>query len=79
MSERKRDTNGQFEPEVSDSAILDAVSTNEPAGTAEVGDAVGLARQNADYRLRKLRDAGRVESKKVGQALVWTVTDNSQE
>mgnify|MGYP000282329070 CR=1 FL=1 len=78
MADRQRDDSGRFEPTVSDSEMLDAVRENEPAGTAEVGDAVGLARQNADYRLRQLRDAGRVESKKIGQSLVWTVIDKSE-
>jgi len=75
MSERDRDSTGRFKPEVSDGEIIEAVRENEPAGTSEVGDAVGLARQNADYRLRQLRDDGRVKSKKVGGSLVWTVTD----
>ena len=78
MTDRQRDNSGQFEPEVSDSEILDAVRENEPAGTTEVSDAVGLARQNADYRLRQLRDTGRVESKKVGQSLVWMLADESE-
>jgi len=75
MSERDRDSTGRFKPEVSDEEIIEAVRENEPAGTSEVGDAVGLARQNADYRLRQLRNDGRVKSKKVGRSLVWTVTD----
>ena len=79
MNERDRDSSGRFKPEVSDEEILDAVRNHEPAGTSEVGDAVGLARQNADYRLRQLRDAGRVESKKVGRSLVWTLSGDESE
>ena len=79
MSERDRDSSGRFKPEVSDEEILDAVRNHEPAGTSEVGDAVGLARQNADYRLRQLEDEGRIESKKVGQSLVWTLLSDESE
>ena len=79
MNERDRDSSGRFKPEVSDEEILDAVRDHEPAGTSEVGDAVGLARQNADYRLRQLRYAGRVESKKVGRSLVWTLSGDESE
>ena len=79
MSERDRDSSGRFKPEVSDKEILDAVRDHEPAGTSEVAESVGLARQNADYRLRKLRDAGRVESKKVGRSLVWTLSGDESE
>jgi len=74
VSERDRDSSGRFEATVSDEEILEAVREHEPAGTSEVGDAVGLARQNADYRLRNLRDEGRVESKKVGRSLVWSTS-----
>ena len=77
MTDRQRDSSGRFELEVSDSEILDAVRENEPAGTTEVSDAVGLARQNADYRLRQLCGVGRVESKKVGQSLVWMLADDT--
>jgi len=79
VKERDRDSSGRFKPEVSDKKILDAVCEHEPAGTSEVAESVGLARQNADYRLRKLRDAGRVESKKVGRSLVWTLSGNESE
>lgn len=52
--------------------FLDAVRKHEPAGTREVADEVGVTRQGADYRLRKLRDEGKVQSKKVGRdSLVW--------
>jgi predicted transcriptional regulator len=74
VSERDRDSSGRFEATVSDEEILEAVRKHEPAGTSEVGDAVGLARQNADYRLRNLRDEGRVGSKKVGRSLVWSTS-----
>jgi predicted transcriptional regulator len=74
VSERDRDSSGRFEATVSDEEILEAVREHEPAGTSEVGDAVGLARQNADYRLRNLRDEGRVGSKKVGRSLVWSTS-----
>ncbi|PSP45268.1 hypothetical protein BRC69_06970 [Halobacteriales archaeon QH_6_66_25] len=79
MNERDRDSSGRFKPEVSDEEILDAVRNHEPAGTSEVGDAVGLARQNADYRLRQLEDEGRIESKKVGRSLVWTLLSDESE
>lgn len=33
---------------------IDAGREHEPAGTTEIADAVGVARQSADYRLRQL-------------------------
>jgi DNA-binding transcriptional ArsR family regulator len=72
-----RGEDGTFTPQVPDDEILDAVAELEPAGTADVGEAVGLARQNADYRLRQLRDDGRVESAKIGGALAWATVSSA--
>lgn len=71
----ERDESGRFAPSVSDQEILNTVREREPAGTAEIADAVGLKRQGVDYRLRKLADAGEVEKKKVGGALIWSIRD----
>lgn len=72
-TERKRTEKGTYARTVPDEEILDAVRQNEPAGTAEVGEAVGLARQNADYRLRKLEEQGAVTKKKIGRTLAWSL------
>lgn len=70
--ERKRDNSGQYQREFSDDDIVAAVKQHEPASTAEVARAVGYAqRSSAEYRLKKLREEGRVRSKKVGRELVW--------
>jgi predicted ArsR family transcriptional regulator len=68
-----RDENGQFEPTASEADVLAAVRKHDPAATSEVGDAVDLKRHSADYRLRKLREAGAVCSKKIGPSLVWYI------
>ena len=79
MTEEQRNERGQFTPQYDDEEVLDAVRDHEPAGTSDVADALGCTTQNADYRLRKLRDAGRVESKKVGRSLVWTLSRDESE
>ena len=79
MTEERRNERGQFTPQYDDEEVLDAVRDHEPAGTSEVADALGCTTQNADYRLRKLRDAGCVESKKVGRSLVWTLSSDESE
>ncbi|CAM2991758.1 MULTISPECIES: FaeA/PapI family transcriptional regulator [Halobacterium] len=70
--DRERNEGGRFEPEHTDEEVLEAVRTHEPAGTKEVADELGIARQSADYRLRSLLDEGRVSKKKVGNSLVWS-------
>ena len=72
----ERDERGRVEPRHTDEEIVDAVRENEPAGTSEVAEAVGVERQSADYRLRKLEEEGSVESKMVGNSLVWMVERN---
>lgn len=75
MSGNGRDDHGHFQPDHDDREYLAAVAEREPAGTAEIADAVGVTRQNADRRLRRLQDDGRLDCKKVGTALVWTLAD----
>jgi predicted transcriptional regulator len=73
--DRERNEGGRFEPEHTDEEVLDAVRKHEPAGTKEVADELGIARQSADYRLRHLLDEGRVSKKKVGNSLVWSAEE----
>lgn len=67
----ERNAQGEYTPDHSDAEVLAAVRTHEPAATSEVGDELGITRQGADRRLRRLRDEGRVKSKKIGASLVW--------
>lgn len=71
--ETGRDTHGRYTPSHSDADVIAAVRKHTPAATSEVGDELGIARQSADYRLRKLADEGRVKKKKIGASLVWAV------
>lgn len=75
MSESDRDEHGRFAPKHTDAEVLAAVQTHEPAATSEVAEALGIARPSADYRLRRLEDAGRVTSKKIGNSLAWRLAD----
>ena len=73
--DRERNDRGRFESEHTDEAIVEAVRKHEPAGTSEVADELGIARQSADYRLRKLLDEGRVSKQEIGNSLAWSVRD----
>lgn len=75
MSENDRDDRGHFRSEHDDREYLDAIAENEPAGTTEIADAVGVTRQNADRRLRQLADDGLVSSKKIGNSLAWSLVE----
>lgn len=78
MSERDRDDRGHFQAEHDDREYLAAVAEREPAGTAEIADVVGVTRQNADQRLRRLRDDGKLDCKKIGTSLVWTLNEGQE-
>jgi len=73
MGETKRNEQGEFESTMNDSDVIDAVRRHDPASTAEVGEALGIRRHSADYRLRKLHDAGRVGKNKIAASLVWFI------
>lgn len=68
--EKQRNADGQFTPDHTDEETLAAVRAHEPAAASEVAGEVGTTRQGADRRLRRLRDEGRVNSKKIGASLV---------
>lgn len=72
MDDRDPDT-GRIREQFPDEAFLNAVQEHEPASTQEVADEVGCTRRNADVRLRNLEEEGLVESKMVGNSLVWMI------
>ena len=67
-----RDDEGRFSASVSDEEVVDAVARAAPVGTSDVAEELGLTRQAADYRLRRLREAGRVEADTIGGSLAWS-------
>lgn len=74
----ERDERGRFSPEHADRDVLAAVRDHNPAATSEVASDLGIARQSADYRLRKLADEGRVRQKKIGASAVWTPIEDGE-
>jgi len=60
--------------EHSDEQFLSAIRGGNQT-TTEIADEVGISRQGADYRLRQLRDDGVVTAEKVGNTLIWSLSD----
>jgi predicted ArsR family transcriptional regulator len=71
--ERDEDS-GQFTPSFADEEFLEAVSDADGATTSDVAEAVGCKYRTAKARLDELEDEGRVTSRAVGSALLWTAT-----
>lgn len=54
---------------------FEAIRDHSPATTSEIAEAVGVTRQGADYRLRRLEEEGKVESQMIGNSLIWSVSE----
>lgn len=81
MTERERESDGTFEPEVTDEELLGVLrEADSPVLSARmIADELPIGRQAVYERLYRLHDAGRVEKLKVGaQAVVWWVTDDHE-
>ena len=73
---RDRDgESGRFAATVSDDEITDVIAERNGAATGEVTEAFDIQQPSIYRRLKRLEDAGRVESRKVGGSLLWTVAD----
>lgn len=77
-STAERDERGRFSPEHPDEEVLAAVREHNPAATSEVAEELGIARQSADSRLRKLADGERVRQKKIAAVAVWTPIEDGE-
>lgn len=69
---------GQFNPTYIAEDFIDALEAiGHEAGTEEVREEVGCAYRTAHDRLSKLDEEGRVTSRKVGQAMLWSLPENT--
>lgn len=75
MSEPDRDEGGRFSSKHGDREYLEVVGSLEPAGTKDVADALGVSRQNAHARLRRLETEGLVTRTKIGNSLAWSLDE----
>lgn len=70
------DDSGQYTETYPTEEFLEAIdSADGMAGTQDVADAVGCSYETAYKKLRKLEDAGSVDSQKVANARVWLRAD----
>ena len=75
---KPRSKNGQWQPTASEQEVITAIKKHSPAATSEIAEEIGMTRQGADARLRRLHEAGAVTKKKIGASLVWFIdTDTS--
>jgi len=41
----------------------------------EIANELGCTRQAVDYRMRKLRESGNVKGEKIGNTMVWSLSE----
>jgi uncharacterized membrane protein len=67
---------GKYTTSYPDSEFLDAIQENDGmAGTSEIAKKVGCTRRTAYTRLKSLERDEVIDSRKVGNSLIWTVSD----
>ena len=73
---RGRDDKGRLAgPSFGDQEFTDAVSRLDLPTTGDVARDVGCSRSTAYDRLSELQADGAIDSRQVGNALVWTIVD----
>lgn len=74
--ERDEET-GEFKESFSHQEILDSLENlSGSASTKEVSDEVGCAYRTAYEKLTHLEEEGYIESRKVGNARLWLLSDS---
>jgi predicted transcriptional regulator len=55
-----------------------AVAYQPVLGTAEIAERVGVSRQAANKHLKRYMENGWVDNRKIGNVLVWWITDDGK-
>ena len=64
---------GKYTTSYSNSDFIESIQElNDMAGTSDIAEEIGCTRRTAYTRLKSLEEEGLVESRKVGNSLVWT-------
>jgi hypothetical protein len=71
-----RDDSGKYTETYPLAEFIDALEAlGGSAGTQEVADAVGCKYRTANAKLHELKEEGRVDARKVGNAYLWMLDD----
>jgi hypothetical protein len=77
--DKRNDDTGRFDAEYSEEDFIDALrAAGGGLTTQEVREAVGCAYRTAHARLTALENAGRVASRDVGRAKLWSAADGDE-
>ena len=80
MADRDRDEkSGKFTEEYPLKAFIDVLKDIGPTGTTDVAERIGCDRRTAYLKLNKLEKDGKVKSKKIGNALLWELSEDTND
>jgi len=79
MADRERDeSSGKYTTEYSDDEFVEAIKeSGGTASTTEVSDLIDCDRRTAYLRLKELEEESRISSRKVGNSLLWIVSEDN--
>lgn len=77
MSDENRDNDsGEYTQSYSDSDFIDAIEQLDGmASTSDISDMVGSTHRTAYTRLQDIEDKDMIESRKVGNSILWIVDE----
>lgn len=76
MRDRDRDEkSGKFTEEYPRQDFLEALAKHGPSGTTDISKYVGCDRRTAYLKLKSLEEDGEIRSQKVGNALLWELSE----
>ena len=74
MGSRERDDEtGKFTEEYPTEDFIEVLETDGPASTTEIAEQIGCDRRTAYLKLQSLEDDEEIQSRKVGNALLWSL------
>ncbi|ELZ21065.1 hth domain-containing protein [Halosimplex carlsbadense 2-9-1] len=77
--ERDNET-GKFTVKYPREDFLEAIRKNGGmAGTSDIAESIGVIRETAYKKLKRMEEDGEVNSQRVGNSLVWTIEGHSEE
>lgn len=71
----KRDDSGKFTKQYPDEGFLEAVISSDTPTTTNISEEVGCSYDLAYRKLREFEQEGTVESRKIGNSLMWSVSE----
>ncbi len=72
----REEESGKYTTTYPDSEFIRAIQHLEGmAGTSEIAEEIGCTQRTAYTRLKSLEDQNRIESRKVGSSLLWSLSE----